>query len=461
MSNQWAPGSWRNKPANQIPEYPDSAELARTEETLRGYPPLVLTGEIRRLREMLSKAADGDAFLLQGGDCAESFGDFGTDNIRDTLRVLLQMSVILTFGAACPVVKVGRLAGQFAKPRSSPTEARDGLELESYRGDIVNSAEFQAGARTPDPRRMITAYAQASASLNLIRAFAQGGLADLNQVHSWNLDFVAETPQSTRYGELADRLTETLEFMAACGLSADTTPQISETDLFTSHEALLLPYEEALTRQDPDERWYDCSAHTLWIGNRTRAPDGAHIEFVRGIANPIGIKCGPDIRNDDLLYLLDILDPQNEAGRITLITRLGVENTLAKLSGMIRAVAGAGRKVVWSCDPMHANTHVSSSGYKTRDFKDILSEVRAFFQVHASEGTFPGGIHIEMTGRNVTECTGGAHAITEDRLVDRYHTLCDPRLNASQGLELAFLIAEELKNRRSANNAHAVDHLMR
>ncbi len=454
MSNQWAPGSWRNKPAHQIPDYPDKTELARTEDALRGYPPLVLTGEIRRLKEMLAQVANGGAFLLQGGDCAESFAEFGSNNIRDTFRVILQMSVILTFGAACPVVKIGRLAGQFAKPRSSATETRDGVELESYRGDIINAAEFEARARRPDPQRMITAYGQASASLNLIRAFARGGLADLNQVHSWNLEFVAETPQSTRYRELADRLTGTLEFMAACGLTADTTPQISETDFFTSHEALLLPYEEALTRQDSDEQWYDCSAHMVWIGHRTRAENGAHIEFARGIANPVGIKCGPDISADDLLVLIDTLDPGNEAGKITLITRMGVEKTREKLPGLIRAVDRAGRKVVWSCDPMHANTRISASGYKTRDFNDVLAEMRAFFDVHDAEGTFAGGLHIELTGQNVTECTGGAHAITDDRLVDRYHTLCDPRLNASQSLELAFLIAEELKNKRSMKHAH-------
>lgn len=451
MSNQWAPGCWRNKPAVQIPKYPDGEALERTEDKLRGYPPLVFAGEIRRLKRMLAQVAHGKAFLLQGGDCAESFADFGSDNIRDTFRVLLQMSVILTFGAACPVVKVGRLAGQYAKPRSSSTEVRGGIKLESYRGDIVNSAEFESRARQPDPERMITAYAQASASLNLIRAFVQGGLADLHEVHGWNLDFVAETPQSARYRELADRLTETLEFMAACGLTTDTTPQISEIDFFTSHEALLLPYEEALTRQDADEQWYDCSAHMVWIGNRTRALDGAHIEFARGIANPIGIKCGSDLSTAELMSLLDTLNPDNEAGRITLITRMGAERTKERLPLLTRAVVEGGRDVVWSCDPMHANTHVSKKGYKTRDFNDVLAEVRAFFEVHDAEGTFAGGIHIEMTGQNVTECTGGAHAITEDHLVDRYHTLCDPRLNASQGLELAFLIAEELKDKRRVN----------
>jgi 3-deoxy-7-phosphoheptulonate synthase len=449
MNNQWVPGSWRKKPAHQIPDYPDKTKLAHTEGVLRGYPPLVLTGEIRRLKGMLAQVANGGAFLLQGGDCAESFADFGTSNIRDTFRVLLQMSVILTFGAACPVVKVGRLAGQFAKPRSSPTETRDGVELESYRGDIINAAEFEARARRPDPERMLTAYGQASATLNLIRAFAQGGLADLNQVHGWNLDFVAETPQSTRYRELADRLTETLKFMAACGLTPETTPQISETDFFTSHEALLLPYEEALTRQDTDNQWYDCSAHMVWIGNRTRALNGAHIEFARGIANPVGIKCGPDISADDLMRLIDAVNPGNEAGKITLITRMGIGKTRERLPGLIQAVVKTGRNVVWSCDPMHANTHVSANGYKTRDFDDVLAEMSTFFDVHHGEGTFAGGIHIELTGQNVTECTGGAQAITEDRLVDRYHTLCDPRLNASQSLELAFLIAEELKNRRT------------
>lgn len=452
MTTAWTPDGWRARQARQAPDYPDTSRREGVEDQLKGFPPLVFAGEARNLTKALAEVAEGRAFLLQGGDCAESFSEFGTGNIRDTFRVLLQMSVILTFGAACPVVKVGRLAGQFAKPRSSPTEVRNGVELESYRGDIINAAEFEARARRPDPERMTIAYAQASASLNLIRAFSQGGLADLNQVHSWNLDFVAETPQSTRYQELADRLTETLEFMAACGLTADTTPQISEIDFFTSHEALLLPYEEALTRQDTDERWYDCSAHMIWIGNRTRGLDSAHIEFARGVANPVGIKCGPDFSTDDLKMLIDALDPGNEPGRITLITRMGVDKTRDKLPGLIRAVTEAGRKVVWSCDPMHANTHLSTTGYKTRDFNDVLAEMQAFFDVHDAEGTFAGGIHIELTGQNVTECTGGAQAITEDRLVDRYNTLCDPRLNASQSLELAFLIAEELKNKRCANN---------
>jgi 3-deoxy-7-phosphoheptulonate synthase len=451
MTAKWIPEGWRSKPISQVPEYPDLARLDDVERRLRAYPPLVFAGEARRLTERLGAVAEGHAFLLQGGDCAESFAEFNANNIRDTFRVLLQMAVVLTFGAACPIVKVGRMAGQFAKPRSAPTETIDGVELPSYRGDNINGIEFSAAARQPDPERLVQSYNQAAATLNLLRAFAQGGFADLHKVHRWNLDFVSDSAQGNRYAELADRLSETLNFMAACGLTGETTPQIRETEFFTSHEALLLVYEQALTRVDSlTGQWYDCSAHMLWIGDRTRQPDGAHVEFLRGVQNPIGLKCGPTLAAEDLLRLIDILNPQNIPGRLTLIARMGHEKVEAKLPPLIRAVSRAGAKVVWSCDPMHGNTIKSSTGYKTRPFDRILSEVRSFFAVHQAEGSHAGGVHFEMTGQDVTECIGGAQAITDDRLADRYHTHCDPRLNASQSLELAFLIAESLKRERLA-----------
>jgi 3-deoxy-7-phosphoheptulonate synthase len=451
MTAKWIPEGWRSKPISQVPEYPDLARLDDVERRLRAYPPLVFAGEARRLTERLGAVAEGHAFLLQGGDCAESFAEFNANNIRDTFRVLLQMAVVLTFGAACPIVKVGRMAGQFAKPRSAPTETIDGVELPSYRGDNINGIEFSAAARQPDPERLVQSYNQAAATLNLLRAFAQGGFADLHKVHRWNLDFVSDSAQGNRYAELADRLSETLNFMAACGLTGETTPQIRETEFFTSHEALLLVYEQALTRVDSlTGQWYDCSAHMLWIGDRTRQPDGAHVEFLRGVQNPIGLKCGPTLAAEDLLRLIDILNPQNIPGRLTLIARMGHEKVEAKLPPLIRAVSRAGAKVVWSCDPMHGNTIKSSTGYKTRPFDRILSEVRSFFTVHQAEGSHAGGVHFEMTGQDVTECIGGAQAITDDRLADRYHTHCDPRLNASQSLELAFLIAESLKRERLA-----------
>jgi 3-deoxy-7-phosphoheptulonate synthase len=452
MAESWSPQSWRSKPIRQVPDYPDAAAVAAVEATLRNYPPLVFAGEARRLKAALADVQAGRAFLLQGGDCAESFAEFHPNNIRDTFRVLLQMAVVLTYGAACPVVKVSRMAGQFAKPRTSETETANGMTLVSYRGDIVNGMEFSAAARRPDPQRMIQAYSQAAATLNLLRAFAQGGYADLHRVHSWNQGFVASSPAGARYQELADRLTETLDFMAACGLTSETTPQIRETDLFTSHEALLLPYEETLTRIDSTSgEWYDVSAHMLWIGDRTRQPDGAHVEFLRGVKNPIGMKCGPTLDVSDLLRLIETLDPGNEPGRLTLVCRMGWDKVEAKLPPLIRAVTRAGRNVVWCCDPMHGNTMVSSTGYKTRAVDRILAEVKGFFAVHDAEGTHAGGIHLELTGQDVTECIGGAQAITESGLADRYHTHCDPRLNASQSLELAFLIAEALKRRRLAD----------
>ncbi len=448
MVNAWAPESWRSKPIRQMPEYRDQAALSATEKTLASMPPLVFAGEARALKTALAGVAEGNGFLLQGGDCAESFAEFGANNIRDTFRVLLQMAVILTYGAAVPVVKVGRLAGQYAKPRSSDTETQGDVTLASYRGDIINSMEFNPESREPDPERMIRSYSQASATLNLLRAFAQGGYADLHQVHRWNLDFVEQSAQSARYQELADRLTETLDFMAACGLTSQTTPQIRETSFYTSHEALLLPYEEPMTRIDSTSGdWYDCSAHMLWIGDRTRQVDGAHVEFLRGVKNPIGLKCGPSLEPDDLLRLIDALNPANEPGRLTLITRMGSEGIEDGLPPLVRAVEREGKKVVWSCDPMHGNT-ITANNYKTRPFDRIIGEVRGFFAVHRAKGTHPGGVHIEMTGQNVTECLGGAQAISETRLGDRYHTHCDPRLNASQSLELAFLISEQLKEER-------------
>ncbi|MFZ5789847.1 MAG: class II 3-deoxy-7-phosphoheptulonate synthase [Pseudomonadota bacterium] len=451
MTAKWTPDGWRSRPISQVPDYPDPAKLDEVERRLRAFPPLVFAGEARRLTERLGEVAEGRAFLLQGGDCAESFAEFNANNIRDTFRVLLQMAVVLTFGAACPVVKVGRMAGQFAKPRSAPTETIGGVELPSYRGDIINGIEFTEAARRPDPERLVQSYNQSAATLNLLRAFAQGGFADLHKVHRWNLDFVSDSAQGHRYAELADRLSETLDFMAACGLTGETTPQIRETEFFTSHEALLLVYEQALTRVDSlTGQWYDCSAHMLWIGDRTRQPDGAHVEFLRGVQNPIGLKCGPTMPVDDLLRLIEILNPQNVPGRLTLIARMGHDLVEAKLPVLIRAVKRAGAKVVWSCDPMHGNTIKSSTGYKTRPFDRILAEVRSFFAVHQAEGTHAGGVHFEMTGQDVTECIGGAQAITDERLADRYHTHCDPRLNASQALELAFLIAEALKRERVA-----------
>jgi 3-deoxy-7-phosphoheptulonate synthase len=450
MVQKWSPDSWRGRPIKQVPDYPDAAALAQVEATLRNYPPLVFAGEARRLKASLAAVAEGRAFLLQGGDCAESFAEFHPNNIRDTFRVLLQMAVVLTYGASCPVVKVSRMAGQFAKPRSSDAETQGQVTLPSYRGDIINGQDFTAQARTPDPQRMIQCYSQSAATLNLLRAFAQGGYADLHRVHSWNQGFVANSPQGERYRELADRLTETLDFMAACGLTSETTPQIRETDLFTSHEALLLPFEQALTRVDSTSGdWYDCSAHMVWIGDRTRQPDGAHVEFMRGIKNPIAMKCGPSLDPQELVRLIDTLNPENEAGRLTLICRMGTDKVETKLPPLIRAVEREGRKVVWCCDPMHGNTITSTTGYKTRLFDRILSEVKGFFAVHEAEGTYAGGVHFEMTGQDVTECMGGAQAISEATLADRYHTHCDPRLNASQALELAFLIAEALKKKRT------------
>ncbi|HYZ23598.1 MAG TPA: 3-deoxy-7-phosphoheptulonate synthase class II [Rhodopila sp.] len=447
----WHPDSWRDCPIRQVPAYPDPAALEAMEQRLRRYPPLVFAGEARRLKAQLAQAAEGRAFVLQGGDCAESFSDFTANIIRDTFRVLLQMAVVLTFGASLPVVKIGRMAGQFAKPRSSDTETQNGVTLPSYRGDIVNGPEFTVEARTPDPTRMEFGYFQSASTLNLLRAFSSGGYADLHEVHRWNLGFVERSPLAERYQDLASRIDETLAFMAACGMTSTTTRDLRETDFYVSHEALLLPYEQALARIDSTTGdWYGCSAHFLWIGDRTRQPEGAHIEFLRGLQNPLGMKVGPTQEPDDLLRILDVLNPQNEAGRITLISRMGAEKVAARLPPLVRAVEREGRKVVWLCDPMHGNTVTTGTMLKTRSFDAILKEVRGFFDVHAAEGTWAGGVHVEMTGQDVTECTGGAHGLSELDLKERYETFCDPRLNAEQSLELAFLVAEELKHRRQA-----------
>ena len=454
MTKNWTPTSWREKPVVQMPNYPDAAKLAGVEDALSRVPPLVFAGEARSLKKSLGDVAEGNAFALMGGDCAESFAEFHPDNIRDTFRVILQMAFVLTFGAAMPIVKIGRLAGQFAKPRSAPTETQGDVTLDSYRGDMVNAMPFTSEDRTPDPERLMRVYNQSAATLNLLRAFSQGGYADLHKVHEWTLGFIADSSEAERYQDMADRLDETLGFMAACGLTADKTPQLRETNFYTAHEALLLNYEQALTRVDSTTGdWYDTSAHMLWIGDRTRQLDHAHVEFMRGIGNPIGMKCGPSTDPDELIRLIDTLNPDNIPGRLTLISRMSSEKVLDLLPPLVRRVRDEGRSVVWVCDPMHGNTIKASSGYKTRPFDRILTEVRGFFDVHQAEGTHAGGVHFEMTGQNVTECTGGAVAITDADLSARYHTHCDPRLNAQQSLELAFLLAEELKSVRTGVQA--------
>ena len=447
-ADRWSPESWRARPVAQVPDYPDAQALSDVERQIAGFPPLVFAGEARKLKRALAKVSAGEAFLLQGGDCAESFNEHSADNIRDFFRVFLQMSVVTTFAAACPVVKVGRIAGQFAKPRSSPTEKdkATGLELPSYRGDIINDNAFTPEAREPDPKRQLEAYRQSAATLNLIRAFATGGYANLENAHRWMLGFVKDSPQSEKYQELAGRITQTLDFMRAIGLDAEHHQELRQTDFYTSHEALLLGYEQAMTRVDSTTGdWYATSGHMLWIGDRTRQPDHAHVEFMRGIKNPIGLKCGPSLKADELIKLIDLLNPENEPGRLTLIARFGADKVEKHLPDLIRAVKREGRVVVWSCDPMHGNTVKSTSGYKTRPFEAVLSEVRRFMSVHQAEGTHAGGIHVEMTGKDVTECTGGLRALRDEDLNDRYHTFCDPRLNAAQALELSFLVAEEIK----------------
>jgi 3-deoxy-7-phosphoheptulonate synthase len=450
MTAPWTPDSWREKPAKQLPAYRDADALAAAEARLAGLPPLVFAGESRTLKRQLAAVAAGKAFLLQGGDCAESFAEFNANKIRDTFRVLLQMSVVLTFAGSFPVIKMGRMAGQFAKPRSAETETRGGVTLPSYRGDSINGFEFTAAAREPAPQRMIDAYHQSAATLNLLRAFAQGGYADLHMVHGWTLDFIKDSPLTERYEELASRIDDALSFMAACGITGATTPEIvRQTDFYTCHEALLLPYEQALTRIDSTSGdWYDCSAHFVWVGARTHQEDGAQVEFARGIKNPIGLKVSPAMEEAALLRLLDTLNPENEPGRLTLIARMGADQVARKLPPLLRAVAGEGKNVIWSCDPMHGNTVESGTGYKTRRFNDVLAEIRGFFAAHKAEGTHPGGIHLELTGQDVTECTGGSKAIGAEDLSSRYRTHCDPRLNAHQALELAFLVADELRAMR-------------
>jgi 3-deoxy-7-phosphoheptulonate synthase len=452
MTEHWTPASWRSKPAKHLPtDYPDLAELSRVEQTLRGMPPLVFAGEARRLKSLLGDVAEGRAFLLQGGDCAESFKEFHADNIRDTFRLILQMAVVLTFAGGKPVVKVGRMAGQFAKPRSSPVETIDGVELPSYRGDNINSMEFDAAGRTPDPQRLLQAYGQSASTLNLLRAFAGGGYADLYNIHRWTLGFVADSPQGAKYRELSEKISEALTFMAAIGVTPESQPDLHRVEFFTSHEALLLGFEEAMTRVDSTSgEWYDTSAHLVWIGERTRQLDGAHIEYFRGIRNPIGVKVGPTMEPDDLLRLIDVLNPKNEPGRLTLYGRFGHDKIADRLPRLLQATKKSGRSVVWAIDPMHGNTLTAANGYKTRPFDRILSEVKSFVEIAKAEGVHPGGVHLEMTGQNVTECLGGARALTEGDLADRYHTHCDPRLNGEQALELAFLVAEKLKEERVA-----------
>ena len=449
MTSNWKPNSWRDKPARHIPTYSNDEELSVAREKLSNFPPLVFAGESRNLLKQLEEVAKGRAFLLQGGDCAESFSDFHPNNIRDLFKVMLQMAVVLTFGASCPVVKVGRMAGQFAKPRSQDTEIINNVELESYKGDIINGIDFDKTSRTPNPERLIQAYNQSAATLNLLRAFSQGGFANLKQIHQWNLSFVEDSQSKKKFEEMANTIDECLTFMEACGINDQNVRQMKETDFYTSHEALLLPYEESLTRIDSTTgQWYDVSAHMLWVGDRTRQLDGAHIEFVRGIQNPIGLKVGPTTDIVELLKIIEVINPDNISGRISLICRMGSDKITSILPNIISQVKKDEKNVVWVCDPMHGNTVKASSGYKTRPLINIISEIEKFFKIHRNEGTYPGGIHLEMTGQDVTECIGGMQEITEDDLKSRYHTYCDPRLNASQSLEVAFLLSEFLKDDR-------------
>ena len=452
----WKPNSWRNYPVVQMPTYPDESKVNSVEAKLSFKPPLVFAGEVQALKKSLALAEKGNAFILQGGDCAESFSQFSANGIRDTFKVLLQMAVILTYGSSIPIIKIGRIAGQFAKPRSSDVEIIDGIELPSYRGDMINDMEFNKTARQPDPQRLIDGYEQSAATLNLIRAFAQGGMANLEKVHEWTLGFLNNTPETDKYREIANRISESLNFMKACGLTSSSVPQLRETDFFTSHEALLLNYEEALTREDTitaEKGWYATSAHLLWVGDRTRQFDHGHIEYLSGIQNPVGIKCGPSLEKDDLLKLLDKVNPDNESGKVVLICRMGSEKVNEHLPKLIKNIKANGKNVTWCCDPMHGNTIKASNGYKTRRVAEILNEVNNFFLVHKSEGTLPGGVHFEMTGSNVTECLGGANEVKESDLGSRYHTHCDPRLNGSQSLELAFLVSDLIKSFRNGKGS--------
>jgi 3-deoxy-7-phosphoheptulonate synthase len=446
MDTTWSPDTWRARATTQQPDWPDADELDRVIVDLRSMPPLVFAGEARTLKASLAKASRGEAFVLQAGDCAEAFGDFSADAIRDKIKVILQMAVVLTYAAGMPVVKIGRIAGQFAKPRSSPSESVEGMELPSFRGHAVNDIAFDEHSRRADPTRLVRAYHQSAATLNLIRALTKGGFADLNQIHVWNQEFVAASSQGRRYEAIARDIEMALRFMAACGIDLGVDSHLHEVDLYTSHEALILGYEEALTRTDSlTGDWYDCSAHLLWVGDRTRDPDGGHVEFLSGIKNPIACKVGPTATPDELLALCERLDPENEPGRLTFVARMGANLVEEKLPSLIRAVKDAGRNVVWICDPMHGNTFVSDSGLKTRRFDDIVGEIKSFFMVHLHEGTSPGGVHLELTQEDVTECLGGAEEVLDANLSDRYQALCDPRLNARQSLDLAFQIGEMLQ----------------
>ena len=455
---KWKKNSWKSCPVKHIPKYEDEKELQMVLGKIGDFPPLVFAGETRSLREQLAQVVEGKAFLLQGGDCAESFAEFHPDNIRDTFKVILQMALILTSSASVPVVKVGRIAGQFSKPRSFPTEVKDGKELLTYLGDNINGIEFSEKARKPDPMRLFKAYSQSASTLNLLRAFSQGGFADLRKVHLWNLGFVNKSPQGKRFKEIQEKMSDALAFMEACGINPDSNRRLRTVNFFTSHEALLLPFEESMTRIDSTTgEYHDTSAHFVWIGDRTRQLEGGHVEFCRGIKNPIGLKCGPSLKTTELIRLCNILNPENEKGKITLITRFGYDNVEKFLPKLIRSIKKEGLNVVWSCDPMHGNTIKSANGFKTRPFNNVVKEVKNVFAVHQAEGSFAGGLHIEMTGQNVTECTGGAQKISDQDLSHRYHTHCDPRLNASQALELAFLISDEIKknSQNSKNIAQA------
>ena len=446
---KWNLNSWTKYPAKHLPVYQDKKELDLVLSKVKKYPPLVFAGETRSLKKALADVVQGKAFLLQGGDCAESFAEFHPDNIRDTFKVILQMSLVLTASASVPVVKVGRIAGQFSKPRSAPTEKKEGKELPSYLGDNINGMEFSEKARIPDAKRLFRAYSQSASTLNLLRAFSQGGFADLRQVHLWNLGFIKDKTKG-KYKEIEDKISDALAFMEACGINSDNNRRLRTVNFYTSHEALLLPFEEAMTRVDSTTgEYHDTSAHLVWIGDRTRQLDGAHVEFCRGIKNPLGLKCGPTLKPDELIKLCNTLNPENDPGRLTLISRFGADNVEKFLPKLIKTIKKEGLNVVWSCDPMHGNTIKAATGFKTRPFDSVLKEVQNFFAVHQTEGTYAGGLHVEMTGQDVTECTGGARKISDADLSSRYHTHCDPRLNSDQALELAFLISDEIKKNSS------------